>query len=285
MSCKYEINHSNDKHCQNGKYLHPDLTTVFACRANYYRLAKVTTCKNKTSACKPCNCNPNGSKSLRCKDWTGNCSCKSGFYGKRCQNRDCSFEWKYSQCSKSCGEVGTKSGTLKIINNKEGAGKQCPSKKRNSISCFRCCNKKFQCGPKGTCISSSLRCNYVNDCGNKADEKYCSEKCIIKHTQWSSYSRFYLYNLYPLTKHRMHCGRRGYVLQKFKLEKLAWTNKIRYKYTCCKLFSSPAICSNRVKRSRFSYAKTVYLSRQVVNCGRGSLINAVQLKRYRRFIR
>ena len=231
ISCRYEIANANQTRCANGEYLNADLKTVVKCKKNSYISGPVnmTSCENRPSLCKPCNCNPSGSKTLQCENGKGNCTCKPPFYGKKCQNRGCSL------------------------------------------------HKQFECS-KGECIPKSQKCDYLIDCKNDADEKYCSERCSTSHTSWRRYYGRERIFLWPNNK--MECGGSGLVLQKFKLERRAYW--VRYKYTCCKLFSPPTICKNRQKSNKwFSTARhsLVSLAKQSVNCGTNSFINKVHLKK------
>ena len=280
ISCRYEIANANKTRCANGEYLNADLKTAIKCKKNHYISgpANMTSCENRPSLCKPCNCNPNGSKTLQCDNKTGNCTCKPPFYGKKCENRDCSLEWSsYSNCSKSCG-FGTKKREQVVKFSKQGEGKSCPVKKKKSTQCFeRCCYNKFQCS-KGECIPKSQKCDYLIDCKNEADEKYCSERCFTRHTSWRRYYGRGQILLWPNNK--MQCGGSGLVLQKFKQEKRAY--RVRYTYTCCKLFSHPTICKNRQKSNKRFFAthhSLVSLAKQSVKCGTKSFINNVHLKK------
>ena len=286
MTCEYEIANSKNVHCAGGKYLHPGMTIAVQCKRFYYRFGSaVTTCKSKSSACKPCQCNSRGSRTLQCNNGSGKCSCKPGFYGTKCQNRNCEWRWgPYSRCSRNCGYGGVKTMRKIIVTHRQGHGRSCSSPYSYRRSCFnRCCSGQFNCFSRKKCIPGSLKCNYRNDCGDNADEKHCSENCFNRMTPWNYHGKG---KVYYLDRHRINCGSSGYVVQSFKLQRSG--SRIRYVYKCCKLLSSPPICKNQITRNRYTHVRkgdTVYMDRQRVSCGSSSFVNDVWLSRAGSLIR
>lgn len=281
MTCEYEVANSKNVNCAGGAYLHTGMMIKVTCQPNFYLVGSaLTTCKSKASSCKPCSCNSRGSKSLQCKDGTGICSCKSGYFGNKCQNHNCVWRWgSYSSCSRYCGYGGTQTRRKIVTVPRLGVGQSCPHPYSQSKSCFlRCCSNQFHCSARRTCISGSLKCNYKNDCGDGTDERYCSERCSIRHTTWNIEGNG---QSYYLDRHRMNCGSSGHVLNMFKLERNG-RGRFRYTYICCKLLSHPPICYNKVKNNPFTYdgrGDTVYLDRQAVSCPGNSFLNGLMLNR------
>ncbi|CAG2196875.1 unnamed protein product [Mytilus edulis] len=78
-------------------------------------------------------------------------------------------------------------------------------------------------------------------------------------------------NTVYLDRHRVSCGEPGNVINRFKLER-ARGNKIRYRYTCCKLEGNA--CVTRGINNAFTSGGNgdlIYLDRQKVECENGVL--------------
>ena len=104
------------------------------------------------------------------------------------------------------------------------------------------------------------------------------EYCADKFTPWNVHGGG---NAIFLDRHRLNCGSRSDVLRSFKLETSG--NKIRYKYTCCKL--PKATCSLRKVQNYYTVegrGNSIYLDRQHVSCGARGLLNEFLLKRMHR---
>ena len=68
---------------------------VVRCEKNYFVSGSpVASCSDFTSStCEPCECNVGwGSVDGACADISGQCRCKPGWYGVKCENRDCQTE-------------------------------------------------------------------------------------------------------------------------------------------------------------------------------------------------
>ena len=248
------------------------------CKTNYYITGtKETTCVKKGSGCSACNCNAASSSGTECSDISGQCNCKSGFYGKKCQNRDCVWgRWPaYSSCTKGCDYGGTKTRTRPHKVTKQGQGTSCSGSNTETKSCFnRCCDYQFHCSNKQKCIPLSRKCNYNNDCGDKQDEASCSESCWVKRTSWNNAGGG---DMVYMDRHRLTCGgARG--IKMFRLQRSG--GKIRYEYICCALTSN--VCANTRKWNGFTYdgnGDTVYLDRQTISCGNHGYVNGFWLQR------
>ena len=278
-TCEYSIANSVNVQCTGGRYLYPGMTLVNQCKTNYYITGrKETTCVKKTSGCGSCNCYTAGSNGKECSDFSGQCRCKSGFYGKTCANRDCVWSrWSgYSSCSRGCNYGGTQTRRRSHKVTKVGRGRPCTGRSTESRSCFKgCCRSQFHCSNRKKCISSSYKCNYDNNCGDKQDEGSCNERCTTKYTRWNSDGRG---KMVYFDRHRLNCGGSGNVLKMFHLQRSG--GNIRFQFICCTLTAQ--VCRNVRKTNRFTYdgkGDTVYLDRQRVSCGDHSYLNGYWLDR------
>ena len=265
--------------CSGGRYLHPAMSIVNKCQANYYlNQTKKTTCVAKSSECINCNCSAAGSNSSECSDESGQCSCKTDYYGKKCENRDCVWEkWSpYSSCSKACGYGGSQARTRSHNITKQGEGKTCNGTYNQTKICFNgCCSGQFHCSNRKKCISSSYRCDYTNQCGDGQDERYCNEACYTKHTGWNSDGGG---NMVYFDRHRLDCGGSGSVLKMFRLRRRG--GRIGFEYRCCRLRKT--VCYNSRRTNGFSSdggGNAVYLDRQTVSCGTYGYLNGYWLER------
>ena len=255
------------------------MTITNQCKDNYYTTgAKQTTCVKKSSGCNACNCNAAGSNGMKCADHSGQCSCKPGFYGNKCENRDCVWRgWSgFSSCTKGCDYGGFKTRSRSHDVTKQGQGRSCDGSNTDTRNCFNgCCNHQFHCTDRHKCIPSGQKCDYDDNCGDKQDEKACREKCTIKYTNWNSHGDG---NMVYLDRHTLDCGGNGNVLKMFHLERSG--DRIRFKYECCQL--TKTVCTNKEETTGYSDdggGNTVYLDRQRVYCGDHGYINSFRLSR------
>ena len=99
------VNVENSKNAECGDFnLLPNMAITVACKTFHYRKGPLNvTCENNQTYCIPCNCNVNGSVSLVCANETGICKCKGGFYGDKCNNKNCAWgPWSsWSECNRA----------------------------------------------------------------------------------------------------------------------------------------------------------------------------------------
>ena len=277
--CQYSIANSLNVQCTGGTYIHPAMNIATHCKTNFYVTGALkSTCVTKASGCNPCNCNAAGSNGLECSDLTGQCSCKPGFYGKMCENRDCVWStWSaYSACSKACDYGGTKTRTRSHQATKQGRGHACTGPSTERPCCFqRCCSNQFHCSKKQRCIPLNQRCNYDNDCGDKEDEMKCHERCSWKYTPWNDAGGG---DMVYLDRHRLSCGGNGHVITEVHLARSG--GNIRFEYRCCTLNS--IVCTNYYKDNPFTddgNGNSVFLDQQIVSCGDHGYLNNYGLLR------
>ena len=257
------------------------MTITNQCKDNYYTTgAKQTTCVKKSSGCNACNCNAAGSNGMKCADHSGQCSCKPGFYGNKCENRDCVWRgWSpFSSCTKGCDYGGSMTRSRSHDVTKQGQGRSCDGSNTETRNCFKgCCNHQFHCTGTHKCIPSGQKCDYYDNCGDKQDEKDCKETCDAhpRHTDWHTFGGG---NMVYFDRHTIDCGGNGQVLKMFKLARS--NDLIRFEYKCCHL--RVTVCTNKVQMTDFSDdgdGNTVYLDRQQVDCGDDGYINGFRLER------
>ena len=137
----------------------------------------------------------------------------------------------------------------------------------------------YYCARSHHCIPWYQVCNYDNNCIDNRDESRCSEHCATRQTRFTYDGRG---NMVYLDRQSVSCGTHE-VFKGFKLiRNAAAGNRIAYRYRCCKL--NKPICTRRTKVNRFTYdgrGNTVYLDRQVVDCGRYSYLTSFHLVRNR----
>ena len=132
------------------------------CKPGYYPTQATVRCpvdgQDQTASCQACNCDPEGSISNTCADFTGTCQCKEGFYGDKCDSRDCKGHWgAWSRCP--CGASKTQSRNWVVTTEQYGHGSRCV-KTQETRSCFSgCCSYQFQCG-HNHCIPKTKECDY-----------------------------------------------------------------------------------------------------------------------------
>ena len=98
-----------------------------------------------TKACSPCNCYDAGSVNMNC-DKDGKCSCKPGFKGKKCSDKDCVMSpWRWeSTCQ--CGPGKTRKRSRYILSHPHGKGNPC-GKETDIDDCnLKCQCKSYQSG-------------------------------------------------------------------------------------------------------------------------------------------
>ena len=98
-----------------------------------------------TKACSPCNCYEDGSVNMKC-DKDGRCTCKPGFYGKKCSDKDCVMSaWRWlSKCQ--CGPGKTRTRSRSILTHPLGNGKPCGGKTDTEHCNLKCQCKEYQFG-------------------------------------------------------------------------------------------------------------------------------------------
>ena len=274
-TCQYDIRYSVNVHC-NKHYLPIEMTIKNKCNSGYYVHGPLlTSCKKRRSSCLACNCYRYGSTSLQCSN-SGKCSCKTGFKGKRCSNRDCVWSnWSlYRSCSCGYGQRTLHKRAIRVP--RVGNGRPCKGPVKKYERCFTgCCSNQFHCSSKSKCITASYKCDYDDDCGDNQDERSCNERCHTRYTRWGAHGGG---RLIFLDKHHPSCHS-GESMTMFHLQRAA-TN-IRYQYKCCRVFKS--ICSNKRRKSGYIHAVhntwTYELRHQSVSCGSTGYISSFRLHR------
>ena len=276
-TCQYDIRNSINVHC-NKHYLHPGMTIENRCKRNYYVYRSVqTSCTNKRSSCSACYCYRLGSRSQQCNNIHGKCSCKHGFYGKKCNNRNCVWHrWSpYGHCLR-CGYGAKKARRRSIKVTALGSGNRCHGPVVLYAPCFKgCCRYQFHCSNRRKCIRGSYKCDYDNDCGDKQDERGCNERCYTRYTSYSSHGHG---KLIFLDRHHPYC-RHGESMKMFHLQ--TYGGNMRYQYTCCRMLKN--LCYRRQQYNGFTYAvhssKANLLVHQRVSCGPTGYISGFGLRR------
>ena len=139
-----------------------DAVIPLECNSEFYPTTTTVSCPaegaSQTAKCEACNCDPTGSVNQECQALTGKCACKPGFYGDKCNSRDCVGNWNpWSACG--CGNSQTRSRTWQITTPQYGGGKHC-TETTQTEGCFStCCGDQFYCGGN-YCIHSSQQCDY-----------------------------------------------------------------------------------------------------------------------------
>ena len=78
-----------------GPYIHNGMEIVTICKKGYYVSgSQKASCTGPASKCEPCRCSREGSVDVACDNEKAQCTCKKGFYGLKCEFRDCeASEW------------------------------------------------------------------------------------------------------------------------------------------------------------------------------------------------
>lgn len=284
-TCQYTIANSANIRCTGGAYLPKTKTVTNRCNRNYYVAgSKTTTCVSKKSRCSPCGCNWYGSRSLQCAALNGRCQCKPGFYGTKCAKRNCVWgQWSgYGHCRR-CGNTAYRQRTRSHAVAKFGLGRACLGASISYLKCYGfCCRHQFYCRNIRRCIHINYRCNYDNNCGDKSDERGCTETC------YNGYSKLIHHhggrNMFYLTATNAQCY--GSVIQSFKLTNYVG-GRTRYNLKCCRLLK-PWICRTTYKITAWNSAgggNPVFLDRQSVDCGVYAYLTRFQLQRWGGYVR
>ncbi|KAK3104987.1 hypothetical protein FSP39_014785 [Pinctada imbricata] len=127
---------------------------------------KDTCSKLSVTSCVPCECDKDGSTSLKC-DVNGKCKCKDHYIGRRCDSRDCGYTaWTSWTGCNDCNVHGKKESRNRTETHSwKGNGRMCPA-----LYEVRNCTFK-QC-----------------DCHNGEYGPNCSKRdCVV--SQWGNWDR------------------------------------------------------------------------------------------------
>jgi len=129
---------------------------------------------------------------------------------------------KFSPCSETCGYGG------------QTSRERTEAKKPCFVSC---CNDDFNCNKAENkkCNSSSLKCNYENDCDDNQDEEddACEEKCKWKYSDLKNDKKAII-----------------------SINKTQKTSKLQYKFRCCKL-NKEITTFNKGKKTAYTTGENV----------------------------
>ena len=134
---------------------------------NYDFVYLIDTCSRLSrTECVQCNCSAEGSTSSSCNS-TGQCTCKDGYYGPQCNNRNCVMtNWSpWSNCA--CGHTHAKNRTRAVNKGSAGEGLPCFDTKENGTCTMTPCN------------CAEIRPGYY---GNRCENRHC----VL--SDWSSWS-------------------------------------------------------------------------------------------------
>ena len=273
-TCSLVVPFSEHANCTGGYYLNEHIPVTVKCKINYFLQGSETIdCVNPNATCIACNCNVEGSSTLQCAQQTGKCTCKTNFYGTKCENRKCMWgPWgQWGACNRSC-DHGMKTRQRTHAIEKRGSGSDCTGPSEKSTPCFTsCCSDQHTCSASKKCISKNQVCDNTNDCGNDEDESEC---CSIVHytpnNNWGGGDSVYL------DRHDINCG--NDMLREFQLERPSH-DIIRYRYHCCR-YSKP-FCSTKRKTNPAteSNESLIYLDKQYVDCGSTGVLKRFHLAR------
>ena len=284
ITCNLEVENSVNIHCT-GKgfgYASLELDVNTKCIENYYVNA-VPSCYQE-ARCEPCNCKAESSKSMQCTPkcndakCTAQCECKEGYYGDKCENRDCVWgEWGSWSYHTVCPNYPyqaysqhTREKSLIVSKVGEGTCRKPPIQYKTTNNC---CAGYIKCITKGTCISNRYECDYRNHCGDNSDESQskCTEPAYLRNSGWVSTSlgnyendEFKAYGVEAYSKLKIDC--QGKYLKSFELEDAKYrqvtqypkgdfypTDQISYSYYCATPHRKCAV-SRKVSLKTRNYA-------------------------------
>ena len=133
------------------------------CAPGFHPSSAFVTCPTEespqTASCQACNCDPVGSVDNNCQGVEGQCQCKDGFYGVKCETANCDGEWepwRPAICPCGSGKTQTRGWNLVFDDN---ADEHCEAL-QESRTCFTgCCEGQFDCGGE-TCLAANQECDY-----------------------------------------------------------------------------------------------------------------------------
>ena len=90
QTCSIYVAYSKNADCTGkGRYIHPKMSIEVQCKKEYFVKGSRTAKCGDVPSCEICACDTIGSVGKDCDDHTGQCDCKPGSYGVKCQNRHC----------------------------------------------------------------------------------------------------------------------------------------------------------------------------------------------------
>ena len=95
-TCEFVVDHSINANCSGkGRYVTAQMTINTKCEVGYFvHGSPIAKCGDNSSTCEPCACNEEGRVNETCEDMSGRCTCKEGYYGLKCEEKDCKLlEW------------------------------------------------------------------------------------------------------------------------------------------------------------------------------------------------
>ena len=95
-TCEFVVRNSINANCSGaGRYVTKEITIKTKCMDGYFVYGSpIAKCGDSSSICKECGCSKEGSVDEKCADMTGKCTCKDGYHGLKCYEKDCElFEW------------------------------------------------------------------------------------------------------------------------------------------------------------------------------------------------
>ncbi|XP_063397174.1 uncharacterized protein LOC134681467 [Mytilus trossulus] len=153
ITCFPEVSLTPITNCNDGYYITQNIPLSAICKSGYYRVGLPEfNCQQTLPKCTFCNCNKIGSTSTACNNESGICSCKKGYYGTKCDSKDCVWSiWNgWATCNKPCN-YGSQKRFRSIIVHPFGKG-QCLGNSSESRRCiFKCCEKYYSPHGNGCC--------------------------------------------------------------------------------------------------------------------------------------
>ena len=133
---------------------------------------------------------------------------------------------------------------------------------------------RFQCTVSKRCIPLNKKCNYINDCENKEDEKdsLCKEQCYTKYTKYQSAGGNGGGNVWYLDRQEGSCNGKD-VMQSLQLVRSG--NQQRYKMRCC-TWNGNLPTTRRTKETSWQRIKYITgLTGQHIICdGKGEFLHS-----------